>query len=67
MFHHQVVPIPFDVRDESSVAEAMAKSNVVVNLIGEPGRGRGRHRERAFTGSHKGVWGRGRGSPYYWV
>eukprot|EP00475_Leptophrys_vorax_P005578 TRINITY_DN13367_c0_g1_i1.p1 TRINITY_DN13367_c0_g1~~TRINITY_DN13367_c0_g1_i1.p1 ORF type:complete len:371 (-),score=-0.16 TRINITY_DN13367_c0_g1_i1:208-1320(-) len=30
----QVVPVPFDVRSEGSIADAMAKSNVVVNLLG---------------------------------
>lgn len=30
----QVVPIPFDVRSDASIAAAMARSNVVINLIG---------------------------------
>ncbi|CAI5525311.1 unnamed protein product [Closterium sp. Naga37s-1] len=30
----QVVPVPFDVRSDESVAAAIAKSNVVINLIG---------------------------------
>ncbi|CAI7788794.1 unnamed protein product [Closterium sp. NIES-54] len=30
----QVVPVPFDVRSDESIATAIAKSNVVINLIG---------------------------------
>ncbi|CAI5986536.1 unnamed protein product [Closterium sp. NIES-64] len=30
----QVVPMPFDVRSDESIAAAIAKSNVVINLIG---------------------------------
>ena len=30
----QVVPMKFDPRDENSIKSAIAKSNVVINLIG---------------------------------
>jgi len=30
----QIVPVPFDIADEESVARAVSRSNVVVNLIG---------------------------------
>ena len=33
----QVVSMRFDIRDEESIARAMAKSNVVINLLGRSG------------------------------
>lgn len=32
----QVVPVPFSLRSEDSIRAAIGRSNVVINLIGEP-------------------------------